>query len=77
MAASSGTLGQKKSLSCQSDQFLVISGSPDRFIGRIWRTGDRLAAALHSTQNDSFNQIRLLMRIDSPSGDETVTFRDN
>ena len=37
MAASSGTLGQKKSLGCQSDQYLVISGSPDRFIGRIWR----------------------------------------
>ena len=48
MAASFGTLGQKKSLGCQSDQYLVISGSPDRFIGRIWRPGDRLAAALNT-----------------------------
>ena len=40
MVTSSGTIrhGQKKFLSCQSDQYLVIMviyGSPDRFIGRI------------------------------------------
>ena len=41
MAASSETIGhglwQKKFLGCQSDKYLVISVSPDRFIGRIWR----------------------------------------
>ena len=48
VAASFGMLGQKKSLGCQSDQYLLISGSSDRFIGRIWWPGDRLAAALHA-----------------------------
>ena len=39
-------LWQKEFLGCQSDRYLVISGSPDRFIGCIWQLGDRLAAAL-------------------------------
>ena len=51
MAASSGTIGhglwQNKFLGFHSDQYLVISGSPDLFIGRTWRPGDCLAAALH------------------------------
>ena len=42
MAASSWTMGcghlQKKFLGCQLDQYLVISGSPNHFIGRIWQT---------------------------------------
>ena len=50
MAASSGTIGHgiwlKKFLGFQSDQYLVIPGSLNRFIGRIWRPGDRLAVAL-------------------------------
>ena len=37
---------KKKFLGCQTDQYLVMSGSPDRFIGRIWQLGDCLAAAL-------------------------------
>ena len=50
MAASSWTIGhglwRKKLLGCQSDQYLVMSGSLNRFIGRIWRPGERLAVAL-------------------------------
>ena len=50
MAASSWTIGhglwRKKLLGCQSDQYLVMSGWLNRFIGRIWRPGERLAVAL-------------------------------
>ena len=38
---------QQKNLGRQSDQYLGMFGSPDCFIGRIWRPGDRLAAALY------------------------------
>ena len=41
VAASLVTIGhglwQQKFSGCQSDQYSVISGSPDRFIGRNWR----------------------------------------
>ena len=52
IAALSGTIGhgvwQQQFLGYQSDQYLVIhvSGSPNRFIGSIWRPGACLATAL-------------------------------
>ena len=52
MVTSSGTIrhGQKKFLSCQSDQYLVIMviyGSPDRFIGRINLATAQLRRQVH------------------------------